>query len=297
MFREARKLLEEGKFQEADGLVANIEAKYATIPWFTPNKPALAAARAQAKADIYEAEAEKLYQEAADLFAKEELFDVKPLVEKLKSDYPQSRPVTDATRKPSFAELEQSTATLGRFITVRQDGQGDFTSIQAAINAAPPNSLIEIQDNGPYNEKIGIGQEGLTVRGMTGCRPIITSVGPVTNFPVLVSVAASRTTMERVMLSHAGAAGAGATCVSGSVTIRSSIVVGSFAGGTSQIEECVLIGIGASGEFNARNSLLLGVGSPGQRTTLENVLFTGRDFDSTYFDCIWPRVAASAFRV
>src|SRR3990170_3396933 len=153
-------------------------------------------------------------------------------------------------------------ATFAFKLPTLADKLANFPS-RSAINAAPPNSLIEIQDNGPYNEKIGIGQEGLTVRGMTGCRPIITSVGPVTNFPVLVSVAAPRTTMERLMLSHAGAAGAGTTCVAGSVTIRSSIVDGSwlsyvFSGATSQIEECVVIGINATGEFNARNSLLLG---------------------------------------
>ena len=84
-------------------------------------------------------------------------------------DYADSQAVTDAARKPSFAEMEEAVADLGQFITVRQDGKGDFTSIQAAIDAAPPNSLIEIQDNGPYNEKIiiqtgrsdGARQDGL----------------------------------------------------------------------------------------------------------------------------------------
>jgi len=40
----------------------------------------------------------------------------------------------------------------GKLITVRKDGKSHFKSIQAAVDAAPPNSLIEIQDNGPYLE-------------------------------------------------------------------------------------------------------------------------------------------------
>ncbi|MFH1269193.1 MAG: hypothetical protein ABIK89_25980, partial [Planctomycetota bacterium] len=242
---------------------------------------------AKARAGIHEAEAEKLYAEAAELFKKEQLFDVKPLVEKLKSDYAQSRPVTDAARNPTFADLEQSTANLGRFITVRQDGKGDFTTIQAAIAAAPPNSLIEIQDNGPYNEKIGIQQAGLTIRGKAGCWPIITSVGPVTSFAVLVSVAAPRVSMERVVLSHGGAAGSEPYCVVGSLTIRSSVLDRGSASytlweGSWEIDECVIIGPSGAGgrDLSVRNSVWLGDASRGGVTVagsaakLENLLVT-----------------------
>jgi len=268
MFREARKLLEEGNFQEADELLANIETKYATIPWFTASKPALDAARAQAKAGIYEAEAEKLYQEAADLFAKQELFDVKALVEKLKGDYPQSHPVTDATRKPSFAELEQSTADLGRVITVRQDGQGDFTTIQAAIDAAPPNSLIEIQDNGPYNEKVHVPaqKKSLVMRGKSGCWPIITSLGRIRDFPILMQVGADQVTLEGLLLVHGAAAGQDQCCLlqRGKSTLRVRLCLlyggkeaGSAAfksaiaeGGTSEFDHCAIIG----GSYNSSYS-------------------------------------------
>jgi hypothetical protein len=223
-FSRARKLLDKGQFAEAAALLTNVEAEYSDILWFGTNRSALTAAQAEAKRAIYEAEAEKLYQEAAELFRKEQLFDVKPLVEKLKSDYVNSQPVTDAGRQPSFAEMEKAVADLGQFISVRQDGEGDFTSIQAAIDAAAPNSLIEIQDNGPYNEKVNIPQEGLVLRGATECWPIITSVGRLTGFSELVVGAAPGTTIERLILVHGGGAGAEQTLLSGDVCLRFSIL-------------------------------------------------------------------------
>ena len=282
-FAKAQALLEADKFSEAEALLANVEANYTDTPWFASNRAAFGAARVTAEGGVYEAEAERLCAEAAELFKKEQLFDVKPLVEKLRTDYANSQAVTDTARKPCFVDMEKAVADLGEFITVRQDGQGNFTTIQAAINAAPPNSLIEIQDNGPYNEKIDIRQEGLTVRGKTGCWPIITSVGPVTNFAILVRVAAPKVSMERVVLSHAGAAGGETTCVSGPLTLRWSIVDCRRSrrvcvNGPWVIEECVVIGGGMCyGQLNLRNSVWLGGSGHVQGVTqkLENVLITG----------------------
>jgi hypothetical protein len=222
----AMELMEQEKFSEADVLLANIEEKYADTAWFVSNRPGIDAAKAEAKAGIYEAEAEKLYAKAKGLFEKEQLFDVKPLAEKLRGAYADSQAVTDITRKPSFTEMEKSVADLGNFITVRQDGKGDYTNIQAAIDAAPPNSLIEIQDNGPYNEKIEIQQEGLTVRGKTACWPIISSVGRVTGFPRLVVASARGTTIERLVLAHSGGAGSDQALLSGEFRVRSAILWG-----------------------------------------------------------------------
>jgi pectin methylesterase-like acyl-CoA thioesterase len=59
--------------------------------------------------------------------------------------------------------LEKAVASLGKLLTVRQDGKGDFRSIQAAIDSAQPNSLIEIGDNGPYGEQIRISKEKVKV--------------------------------------------------------------------------------------------------------------------------------------
>jgi hypothetical protein len=271
-FVRAQELLQNKDFAQADAALASLEEKYARIPWFTANKSALAAAKAQAKAGICEAQAEKLYQEAADLFDKDELFDVKPLVEKLKTDYPQSKPVTDATRKPSFADLEQSTATLGRIITVRQDGKGDFTSIQAAIAAAEPKSVIQIEDDGPYNEKIDIPAEkkGVRIRGKRGFWPLISSWGAEKYIDILVTVRASETTLERVVLAHSVPAGRTPACLvirASGFQLRSAIV---FMQGLQaltaapscapSVDDCVIIGMAeiACHGFLARNCLWLG---------------------------------------
>jgi len=232
-FAEAQELLAAAKFSETEALLANIEAKYAATGWFASSQPALAAARAQAQASIYEAEAEQLYAEAAELFKEEQLFDVKPPVEKLRTGYANSQAVTETARSPSFTELEEAVAQLGQFLTVRQDGQGDFTSIQASIDAAPPDSLIEIQDNGPYNEKIVIpeGKRGMTIRGRKSCWPTITSVGSITSFAVLVNVEAQGTTLNGLVLNHSGAAGNAPACLQiaqhkASLRIRSSMLIG-----------------------------------------------------------------------
>ena len=172
---EANELLEKKEFRKAKIALADIEKKYAKTTWFASNRESFDATRAAVKSGIYESEAEELYAQAAKLLKDNEPFDLKPLVEKLKTDYADSTAVTDAKQKPSFVEMESVVAKLGKRITVRQGGKGDHKTIQTAINAAPPNSLIEIQDVGPYNEEIVIPKEkeGLTIRGKKDCWPII----------------------------------------------------------------------------------------------------------------------------
>ncbi|MFC1596432.1 protein kinase [Planctomycetota bacterium] len=279
---QARQLVEAEEFSEGEALLANLEAKYADTAWFASNRAAFEAVRAKAKAGIYEAEAEKLYTEAAELFQEEQLFDVKPLVERLKTDYTDSRAVGEAARQPSFAEMEEAVAELGQFITVRQDGQGDFTTIQAAIDAAPPNSLIEIQDSGPYNEKIVVGptRERLTVRGGRGCWPIITSVGSTTNFPKLLTIDAAQTKIERMVLLHFGGAGNHPRCVvvpHSSASLCSCILLGgscTLYGGSAQVENCVLGVTELNGRgFRVKDSICMSGRFMGRaKLTLENSL-------------------------
>lgn len=246
----AGQLVEAEEFSEAETLLGNLEAKYADTKWFASNRAAFEAVRAKTKAGIYEAEAEKLHAEAAELLRKEQFFDVKPLVEKLKAEYANSKSVRDTAREPSFAKMEKAVADLGRFITVRQDGNGDFTSIQAAIDAVPPNSLIEIQDDGPYNEKIGISKEGLTLRGMKGSWPVITSTGSLTDFPILLAVNQVKAALERLVLAHGGAAGSSAGCLvnlSGDLQVRQCVIYCSAAAfdnpsASATLDLCVVAG-------------------------------------------------------
>jgi formylglycine-generating enzyme required for sulfatase activity len=256
-FSRARQLLKAERYIEAEALLTNLEAKYAETGWYSANQAAVQAVRAQARAGVYEAEAEKLYVEAAELFRKEQLFDVLPLVGKLKSDYADSQAVTDAARQPSVAELKEAVANLGQFLRVRQDGQGDFTSVQAAIDAAAPNSLIEIQDDGPYNEKITIPEEkrSLTVRGGKGFWPVVTSLGPTRDFRVLVTVDAPAAVFERLVLIHGTPMGRDSFCISASapdhaLTLRR-VVLWMAAGQaavsarrTQRLENCIILAPG-----------------------------------------------------
>jgi len=277
-FARARELLDEGRFTEAEEILANVEAKYAEIPWFAANRTVIAAARAEAGQGIYETEAEKLYVEAAELFEKEQFFDVKPLVEKLKTDYINSQSATDTAREPSFSEMEQAVANLGEFITVRQDGKGDCTSIQAAIDAAPPNSLIEIQDSLAYYEQILISKEkdGVAIRGQRGVLPVVTSLGTqLEQVPILVEVLASRVCLERIAFVHVYRPTARQRCISidgSEFAIRSCLVFlpTSTAGITvahreadkpsHRVENCVIIAYLDAENIAVTNSIFVGPG-------------------------------------
>jgi len=247
---QARQLVEAEEFSKAESLLSNLEAKYTDTAWFVSNRAVIEVVVAEVKAGICEAEAEKVYVEAVEQFEQEQLFDLKPLVEKLKTDYVNSRPVTAANREPSFAAMEKAVADLGLFITVRQDGKADFTSIQAAIDAAPPNSLIEIQDNGPYNEKVAIKKEGLTLRGAKGTWPVVTSTGPLTDFPILLFVDQVRAALEGLVLAHGGAAGSGAGCLvnlSGDLQVRQCVIYSAAAAfentnSNATLDLCVVAG-------------------------------------------------------
>jgi serine/threonine protein kinase len=213
LLAQVDQLLEQREIQAADRILNELEQSFGGSPWFAANRSTFAASREKMRSAILEAEADKLYVQASELFKKNHLFDLRPIVERLKADYPSSLAVSDSERRPSFVEMEQAVAGLGRFITVRLDGKGDFQSIQEAIDDAPPKSLIEIQDFGPYNEKLVIPEDRreLTLRGKEGCFPIITSVGPRTNFAQLMRVEAPGTTLERLVLSHGAPAGTSPT--------------------------------------------------------------------------------------
>ena len=195
-----RPQLQAEKFSAAESALAALEKKYAATPWLAAHKDDVAAAREAAKSAIAESEAEKLYADAAKLFEKKELFDLKPLIEKLKTDYPKTKPVTDETRKPPFAEMLKATETLGKLITVRQDGKGDFKTIQAAIDAAPPNSLVEIADEGQHNEAVVIRTSGICLRGSRRYWPTIVAVAEGGRLNVL-AVRAKDVSVQHLVLS------------------------------------------------------------------------------------------------
>ena len=107
--------------------------KYAQTPWFAKNRQLVETTRQNVNKARFAGEAESLYAKAEEAFRQKQPFDLRPLVEALKSQYGNSAPVTDPNRKPSFAEMQQAVANLGKVITVRKDGKGDFTRQQLAF--------------------------------------------------------------------------------------------------------------------------------------------------------------------
>ncbi|MFH1924059.1 MAG: protein kinase, partial [Planctomycetota bacterium] len=248
-FARASELLDGKEFTQADAAIASLEAKYAGIPWFASNEQTVAAARKAAKAGIAkDEEAEKLYEEAARLLAEKELFDVKALVEKLRGEYADTKVVRTRGRRPSLLDLQNAVADVPKAITVRLDGSGDFTTIQAAIDAAPSQSLIEIGDDGPYHEKILIPKDKyeLRVRGKKGCWPVVTAAelppGPLP----LVAVEGTFAFLERLVL-----LGGTLSVSAGDCRLRWLIVHGSIATGgyqrKCQCEESLVTGSATAG--------------------------------------------------
>jgi hypothetical protein len=176
---------------------------------------------------------------------------------------------------------------------VRRDGQGDFPTIQQAIDAALPGSLVEIRDDGPYNEELVIpkDKDGLVLRGQQGCWPIITSVGPKTEFPILLRVDSPGVTLQRLVLAHGGAAGGNHTCfdykarTTEPLRIRACVFFGpgyntTNFGGPVELDQCVVLGRSRPGKpLHVKDTIWLGR-VYGSGNTLENVLLAGCELQS-----------------
>ena len=278
-------MVEKKQPSEADAALGKLEQKYAKTPWFASHKADINAARAEAKAAVAEGEAEKLYAQAAALFKQNELFDLKPIIEKLKANYPKTRPVTDAERKPSFAEMADATRNLGRFITVRKDGKGDFREIQDAINSAPANSVVEIQDDGTYlvpaPNGVDLLKEGMTLRGKKGCWPILAQGSWISS----ALVSKPNVTIEHLVISYTF--GPGDTnrqalgVAAGPFRVRSAILhtyrwqaIVAKGGTQCEVQGCVIIGsVSALGPASIRDSVCLQMPvETGGSATFQNVV-------------------------
>ncbi|MBC7352971.1 MAG: protein kinase, partial [Thermogutta sp.] len=202
LLRDLVERLRKKEYPAARLALDRLEKEPALAEWREKHKELMQGIEAVLAAAQREAEAEKLYAEAVKLYKEQELHDVKPLVEQLRTQYADTAVVLDTSRQPPVSELEKATAHLGRRITVRQDGKGDFTSIQAAIDAAEPNSLIEIQDSGPYRESLGIVKDGLHIRGGKQAWPILTSEGLADKPTNLVTIQAKDIKLTKLVIHH-----------------------------------------------------------------------------------------------
>ncbi|HOM17710.1 MAG TPA: hypothetical protein PLQ00_10295, partial [Thermoguttaceae bacterium] len=176
LLKELAEQLRKKEYASARSALDRLEKGPALADWRRRHQELLQGVQAVLAAAQRDTEAEKLYAEAVKLYKEQELHDVKPLVEKLRAEeYVETTVVLDTRRQPPISELEKATANLGPRLTVAIKGKADFRSIQAAIDAARGGELIEIQDNGPYQEYLVIPQvkNGLTIRGKRGRWPIL----------------------------------------------------------------------------------------------------------------------------
>ena len=132
LFDQARELLRQEHYSQAAAALAELESKYAGTPWLASHTRVFQNAREIARNRHSRGKAEDLYAEAKTCYQRQDFFNVKPLVEKLKADYANARPVQQTDRKPSLAEMEKSFIGLGKLFTVRLDGEGDFRSVREA---------------------------------------------------------------------------------------------------------------------------------------------------------------------
>jgi serine/threonine protein kinase len=193
----------ETSYQAVAQLMAAIKSRHSRSPHFAKLEFVVLAMDKLAERGAQRSAAERLYTQAVELYQNQELHDVKPLVEELKTRCSGTGVVGDTSRKPSIAELDAATANLGPRLTVALTGKADFRSIQAAIDGAHGGELIEILDNGPYNEYIVIPatKTGLILRGKRGRWPVITSLVPKPERDqAILSILAPRTLVERLIV-------------------------------------------------------------------------------------------------
>ena len=268
-FARANDLLNAGKPKEADVALKAIEKKYAGTPWLDSHKKELTAARAR----ITETNAEKLYAQAVKLFkqGKTKYADLKEILQKLAKEYPSSRVLIDENRKPSFVEMELA-AEGRKLVTVSQSGKAKFKTIQAAINAAPPRSVIEILDSATYEEEIIIPmeQEGLILRGKHGAWPVIKTRG--------ISVRAPHVTIQKVVV--LGTVGLDSESLCLREVILSSGGHCLHGGKNCEVDTCVLVGhVGGDWKpslLSVRNSFYLRGRMESLNIDFENVFVSGK---------------------
>ncbi|MCS7238694.1 MAG: hypothetical protein NZ899_10555 [Thermoguttaceae bacterium] len=232
----------------AEGLLHRLEGEPALAQWCRERAEFINGVKAVIAAGRREEEAEKLYAEAKKLLQAEELFELRDLVHKLSSEYADTLLVVDYSRQPTFAHMVETTLKLGRKIVVRQDGKGDFTRIQPAVDAAQVGDLIEIQDNGPYSEAVTFSESksDIILSGAKNCWPLLISVEPNSVVGNLLTVRGANITIKRLLIINQGAYGRTPMAVNGTPKLSTVLVVGQISQWRADrviLESCVLLGM------------------------------------------------------
>jgi len=275
-FARVNKLVDKKKFIEAGAALKAFEKKYAETPWIESHEKELTATRAL----VSEAAAEELYAQGVKLFKQRRFTDLKTIVRKLAKDYASSLVVIDENRKPTFAEMELAAGGSSKLVTVSKSGKAKHKTIQAAIKAAPPKSVIQIMDGATYEEELIIPEdkEGLVIRGKHGSWPVIktTARGSV------ISVRAPRVTIQQVVIiGQVGASRVDSFSLREVISIaKNNCLIG---GNHCEVDTCFLSGNVGAGykqqpkEFSVKNSLILLQGKvEAGKVDCDNALVAGK---------------------
>jgi serine/threonine protein kinase len=280
-FAAVRELLAKHDYIQSDALLTALKAKFEQLPWFAANKLELDFAAKETQRGLREKDAVALYDQAAGLFRAGSLLELKPIVERLRAQYADSAVATDLQRKPSLAELEEAVAGVGPLLRVRKDGQGDSKTIQEAIDKAPRNAVIQIEEIGPWNELIVVpaAKEGLTICGKKGILPVITTAGAQNGYTENLLVHAAQLSLERLVIARddsGGPLGTAITAPKTALSLRGSIVHGHVHAGRLDARQSVFAAaVRSQGNIDAKDSVFFGLVGSQTSCTLQNVLVCG----------------------
>ena len=280
-FAVVRGLLDKHRYSESQSLLAALHEKYGAIPWFATNKPELEAAAKEAKRGLREKDAEAVYARAAGLFHEGDLHELKPLVDQLKTQYADSAVTADLQRKPSLAELAKAVADLTPVLRVRKDGQGEAKTIQEAIDKAPGNATIQVEEAGPWPEQLVIpaGKDGLTICGKRGLLPVITTAGAKNNYSETLLVQSPQLSLQRLAIVRAnseGPPGLAVTADKALLSLRGVVVCGRVHVGKLDAQQSVCAaGVRVHGEAVAKDCAFFGHLDLDAFCSFQNVLVCG----------------------
>ena len=182
---------------------------------------------------------------------------------------------------PSLAQMQKAVADIGSLVRVRTDGQGDAKTIQEAVNNAPLNAVIQIEEAGPWTEQIVVPatKDGLTICGKKGLMPVITTAGAQNTYAENLLVHASRLSLERLVIVRDDAGGQLGTAIAADKTflsVRGTIVHGHTRVGKLDAQRSVFgAGARASEDVIARDCAFMGLVASRLSGTLQNVLVLG----------------------
>jgi len=296
-FTAVRDLLNKHKYAESEAILAELEVKFGKLPWFASNRLEFEAAVKESKRGVHETEAEGLYAQAVGLFRNGELYEVKPLVQRLKTRYADSAVAADSQRKPSLAELAKAVADLGPLVRVRRDGTGDVKTIQEAVKNAAGNATIQIEEVGPWTERVVVpaGKAGLTICGKKGILPVISTAGLPNTYAETFQVQAGQVSLQRLAIVRAdtgGQIGAAISADANTVSLRGVVVHGHVQlGKGAAVRDCVFFGhVGFRMSGSLENVLIVGGLNCGPGSHLRHCTATGplvlAGASSTVSDCI-----------